>query len=84
MKVSDHANFADLYMFNLDRLLEVLPENIFIVKDSGTWSLHDDNAELTCLMCADCSTGLKELIIHYLLSLEYDEIIAWNWYKLYE
>lgn len=81
IKVNEVTNFAELFTISLDKLLEVLPQNILIRKDSGTWCILDE--DFKDLVNTEWHWDLKTTVIHYLLSLEMDERLSYDWHILY-
>lgn len=74
-KVSDHFKPHELGQLPLERLVDILPQNLVIYKDSGCWSIRDEQFNQ---LAVTYGGSLKALVLTYLLSLEYTEDIAYE------
>ena len=81
MLVDGHYSWFQLQMLPLERLMDVMPQNLVVYRDSGVWSIRDEQFN-EVYEDPICYTGdLKDLVVNYILSLPLTEDracdIAW-------
>ena len=58
---------AILSNLKTEQLLNILPENLIIAKDSGSWNICEDNANMDELYHQDINESFRHFIIRSLI-----------------
>lgn len=62
-----------LSTYSTEHLIDCLPQNRPLYKDSGLWQIRSDNME-DVIFCQSCDESLRDFIIRYAATLSNDNV----------
>lgn len=66
--------------YDIETLIDNMPENIILYKDSGLWSFYDDSFD-NVLLDQNTIETFKQFVIRFMYYLESENKLGW-WYNL--